>query len=231
MGDAICSIDVCDRKVIARGLCSSHYQRWRLGIKLDGPIRASGRLCSVEGCDKKHRAHGWCIKHLRRWQSHGDPTKTLIGHVEENFWARVNKTDGCWNWTGRTATNGYGRCWDGTRDVQAHRYSYELVNGPIPAGECLDHKCHNLTCVNPDHLRPVTVKQNAEHRAGPSVDNTSGVLGVSWDKSRNKWHASVGHHWKSHFVGRFDNLADAEAAVIAKRNELFTHNDHDRIAG
>ena len=36
------------------------------------------------------------------------------------------------------------------------------------------------------------------------------------------------HDGRRYYVGRFDTLAAAEVAAIAKRNELFTHNELDR---
>jgi len=74
----------------------------------------------------------------------------------------------------------------------------------------------------------VTNKQNHEHYRGPQRGNPSGLRGVSWDKRRRKWRAEVGHNGQCYHVGRFESLDDAEAAVIAKRIELFTHNDLDR---
>jgi hypothetical protein len=59
-------------------------------------------------------------------------------------------------------------------------------------------------------------------------NRSSGVRGVYWEEERNCWVARVGHHGVRLSAGRFATLADAEAAVIAKRNELFTHNDADR---
>ena len=76
----------------------------------------------------------------------------------EAFWARVVKGEGCWEWTGahlyrRNGTRSYGSvAWEGTRQVGAHRVSYELTNGPIPDGLYVLHKCDNQGCVRPDHL-------------------------------------------------------------------------------
>ena len=46
----------------------------------------------------------------------------------------------------------------------------------------------------------------------PSKANTSGVVGVSWDKSRDKWFAEIIVQGKRHFLGRFDTLEDAKVA-------------------
>lgn len=80
--------------------------------------------------------------------------------VEERFWAKVKKTDTCWLWTG-SCTAGYGQFGIGGRKkMRVHRYAYELLVGPIPEGLVLDHLCRVRNCVNPDHLEPVTDREN-----------------------------------------------------------------------
>ena len=90
--------------------------------------------------------------------------------AESRFWAYVLKTDSCWLWQGATL-NGYGRFHlEGSsemgtkRQVKAHRFSYELVNGPIPKGITLDHLCRITQCVNPDHLEPVAPIENLRRK-------------------------------------------------------------------
>src|SRR6185312_12891331 len=68
--------------------------------------------------------------------------------------------DGCWRWTGAINSCGYGNIWDGERNQQAHRVSYEMAIGPIPKGLTIDHLCRNRACVNPAHLEPVTCRTN-----------------------------------------------------------------------
>lgn len=150
--------------------------------------------------------------------------------TEERFWAKVDKADDCWLWTG-AVLHGYGYFRLGQKLVRAHRFSYGLVAGPVSEDVELDHRFTCLRrCVNPSHLRPVTHKQNGENRVGLPSSNTSGVRGVSWNKRARRWHAAVGHHGKKIYVGSFRALEEAEQAVIAKRNELYTHNDVDRMA-
>jgi hypothetical protein len=68
--------------------------------------------------------------------------------------------DGCWEWTAARNSYGYGQIWRDGRMAPAHRVLYELLVGPIPEGLHIDHLCRNRGCVRPDHLEPVTCREN-----------------------------------------------------------------------
>ena len=79
------------------------------------------------------------------------------------FWSKVDKTESCWAWTWHRVGRGYGifSCKNGrSNNVTAHRFSYELHVGPIPAGYVVDHLCRHPWCVRPDHLEAVPWHEN-----------------------------------------------------------------------
>src|SRR5262252_5122092 len=90
-------------------------------------------------------------------------TRWCWNDTRENFLNKVSPepNTGCWLWIGSFRNeDGYGSFRNGKRNVSAHRYSWELENGPIPPGFELDHLCRVRSCVNPRHLRIVTPRQN-----------------------------------------------------------------------
>lgn len=77
---------------------------------------------------------------------------------------------GCWIWIG-SRSKGYGRLRrpKERRYVAAHRLAYEQHRGPIPDGLELDHLCRTPACVNPQHLEPVTHRENLRRGESPGM--------------------------------------------------------------
>lgn len=84
----------------------------------------------------------------------------------------------------------------------------------------IDHVCFNHLCVNPNHLRAVTVYENGQHRRGPNENSKSGVRGVYWRKDRGMWQVDVLHAKKHYKKGPFKRLEDADRAARMIRNAL-----------
>lgn len=107
-------------------------------------------LRSCAGCARRFVPAG-----PQRYCSHECYSGTLRTPIIPRFWAKVNKTETCWLWTAATI-RGYGQIAsvvNGKRTpVYAHRFSWELVHGPVPSGLWVLHHCDVPLCVNPEHL-------------------------------------------------------------------------------
>lgn len=109
----------------------------------------------------------------------------------ERFWSKVRKTAYCWLWTASCRDTGYGQIRVNKRSVKAHRFSWELANGPIPLGLCVLHKCDTPACVRPDHLFIGTQQDNMKdmHNKG---HNYCPKLNLQKAKHiRNKYHKGL----------------------------------------
>lgn len=94
------------------------------------------------------------------------------------FWAKVNKTDGCWLWTASTVKFGYGQFGvSKTIHKNTHRLSWEIHHGPIPVGMSVCHSCDVPACVNPDHLFLGTQRDNVLDCIAKGRSNRRGLAG------------------------------------------------------
>lgn len=181
MSKRTCTMPDCGKPYYATGRCRSHYS------KLQRERRANtASPCKVDNCGEPGvGGRGWCQKHYRRFQRHGDPlaTSRIVGDDLARFWSYVDRTGSCWNWTGATSKDGYGIILVRRETKYAPRHAWELMHGPMPEGLEPDHLCRNRACVNPDHLEPVSHRENVLRGESPTAKNA------------RKTHCKLGHEF------------------------------------
>lgn len=150
-------------------------------------------FCAVPNCGSPIDYRDWCDKHYQRWLKHGDPTVTKL---EWDPIVRLKRdvaytASGCWIYNGKDpCSSGYQRWYVGGKRYLVHRWTYEHFVGPIPDGHQIDHLCRVPPCCNPEHLRPLTPRQNAllSPTAAPAVNarKTHCKRGHLFDKTNTR---------------------------------------------
>ena len=127
------------------------------------------KTCTTPDCGTDALARGMCNRHYLAWRS-VTPLEERRLTPADRFWAKVDKQGAapahapelgsCWLWTAATTEWGYGKLRAEKRWQLAHRRSYEMAHGLIPAGMFVCHRCDTPACIRPHHLFLGTAEQN-----------------------------------------------------------------------
>lgn len=115
------------------------------------------------------------------------------------------------------------------KNVMAHRFAWESIHGPIPDGMQIDHINHIRDDNRIENLRLVTHSENGQNIKKPS-SNTSGHIGVSFNKRKSMWQAYIGgiRSGTRRHLGYFDNIDDAVNARSVASIEMGYHENHGK---
>jgi len=111
--------------------------------------------------------------------------------------------------------------------LAAHRLIWIYTNGPIPDGLQVDHINGVRSDNRLENLRLVT---NAENQRNSSIrrSSASGVTGVTWHKTTNKWTAHIRVDGRDKHLGLFDTIEEAAGARAKANLEHGFHPGHGK---
>ena len=112
------------------------------------------------------------------------------------------------------------------KKYQAHRIAWLLTYGSWPVDQ-IDHINGNKKDNRLENLRDVSNGENLRNQKIPK-NNTSGTLGVSFDKRRQNYQAKIMVNKKSKHLGYFKNKEEAIAARAAANIKYNFHENHGR---
>ena len=190
------------------------------------------RTCSVEGCNGKHVGKGYCNKHYKQYKRLGyilERTKFDKNEiVEYEDYAEIVLYDKQHNEVARAIIDL--ECVDSVKKhkwcIRDDNYAYNDKVGRLhryimnpPEGMVVDHINHNRLDNRRENLRICSPQENSMN-AGKR-HNSSGIMGVSWDKENNKWKAQIRINGRNKNLGRFNTIEEAAEARRQAEIEYF----------
>lgn len=127
----------------------------RLGLKVDAQVLENLKLERLLRRERLLRKDG--VRVCAKERPIEKSLQIILGQIQIN--------DACWIWIGPRDRDDYGITYITGRTWRAHRFIFTLVNGQIPDGKFVLHRCDNPPCVRPDHLFLGTAKTNAKDAA------------------------------------------------------------------
>lgn len=180
----LCSVDQCDNRMRAKGLCPKHLRRLArhgdLHTVLPSHRKTPDGLCTIEGCDNKHRGLGYCSTHYKKFKKWGDP---LFVYEPEK---RICQVDCCEEksdtnylcsfhyarWRRRNSAFGPFHKKPSKRSNQPKtetQYKVRYIKGHnfLPDGTMAEHRVVMAEKIG----RPLLSNENVHHKNGDRSDN------------------------------------------------------------
>lgn len=153
-------------------MCQAHHRAW---LRTKPECKAVG--CGGRLIGKTDSRQGYCRKHEHLLLEEPLRTVDAIDRTLNKFVSQLaaDIDFGCWLWKGRLNPKGYGLISVGNNEWLAHRYAYGVFVGGHASDHTLDHTCRRRDCVRPDHLMPMTSKQNVAREHAGAISR-EGVL-------------------------------------------------------
>jgi hypothetical protein len=151
------------------------------------------------------------VKSISDYLDYSPETGVFIWKVKTKT-SNVNDVAGNANW------RGYVSIWINAKPYYAHRLAWAISHGEWPIGD-IDHINEDKSDNRISNLRVASRSENMFNR-GSNKNNTSGMKGVSFCKSTNRWRAQITMDRKSVNVGRFQTKEEAANAYILKARKI-----------
>ena len=109
----------------------------------------------------------------------------------------------------------------------AHRIIWAIVHGDFDPFQSIDHINGRRDDNRISNLRLISHAENMRNLPLPR-NSRSGIVGVTFNKKENRWHAKLRFGGKVKFVGSFKTVESAAAAIAIAREECGYHPNHGR---
>lgn len=195
------------------------------------------KKCKICGLESNRLRRGMCPKHYKQWLRHGhcinnnsrskyDPNEIVIcddyaeiilydkyGSEKDRALIDIDDIDKVKNI--KWHLTHYGYVSNNENKQQLHRF---IMN--CPEDMVVDHINHNILDNRKSNLRICTKQQN-NMNVKKGKNNTSGIVGVCWDKCINKWLAQITYNYKNIYLGHFNTKEEAIEARKQAEIDLF----------